>query len=107
MNRIETLLVAATFLITLCIGSAFAQTVQTPKVPQVKKPAAVRPYKATPVKKPQATSNRDKLSSSARGYEDDPGEETQERPNPLDAKTAQNLDPMRDPVRGPKTTPSR
>jgi hypothetical protein len=105
MNRIETLLVGGTFLITLCIGSAFAQTIQTPKVPQVKKPAAVRPYKATPIEKPQATNERDKLSVT--GYGEDPGEETQERPNPLDAKAAQTLDPMRDPIRGPKNTPSR
>ena len=105
MNRIETLLVAGTFLITLCIGSAFAQNIQTPKVPQVKKPAAVRPYKSTPVEKPQATSDRDKLSVT--GYGEDPGEETQERPNPLDAQAGQTFDPMRDPIRGPKNTPSR
>lgn len=96
INKFGTLLVSCTLL--LAYGSVVQA--ESPKPQQVKKPEATHPLRAKPVEKPQATSDRDRVSVS--GYGSDPGEETQERPRPLDKKSASSLDPVRDPVRGPQ-----
>jgi len=70
---------------------------ETPLVQQVEKPASIRPVKAKPAKKPKATSSKDKLSVT--GYGEDPGEETQERPNPLNRQGVQRPEPITSPVR--------
>lgn len=64
---------------------------------QVEKPAKVGPVKAKPVQKPKATSTKDKLSVT--GYGEDPGEETQERPNPLNRQGLERSEPIKSPVR--------
>lgn len=77
----------------------YAQSAQheSPVVQQIEKPATVRPVKAKAAKKPKSTSSRDKLS--AFGYGEDPGEETQERPNPLNKKGLERTAPIKAPVR--------
>lgn len=59
-----------------------------------------KPRKARPVEMPRATSKRDQVSVT--GYGDDPGEETQERPNPMGKDASQAINPLHDPVRSPK-----
>ncbi|MCK7496038.1 MAG: hypothetical protein MZW92_37615 [Comamonadaceae bacterium] len=66
-------------------------------VQQMEKPASIRPVKAKPAKKPKATSSKDKLSAT--GYGEDPGEETQERPNPLNRQGLERTEPVKSPVR--------
>lgn len=70
---------------------------EAPLVKQVEKPASIRPVKAKPAKKPKATSSKDKLSVT--GYGEDPGEETQERPNPLNRQGLERPKPVTSPVR--------
>lgn len=70
---------------------------ETPVVQQVEKPANIRPVKAKPAKKPKATSSKDKLSTA--GFGEDPGEETQERPNPLNRQGLERPEPIKSPVR--------
>ncbi len=71
----------------LAAASLLAFGVAQAEIPPVKKPSETAPLKAKPVKKPKATSDRDKAGAS--GYGSDPGEDTQERPNPLDFKPVQ------------------
>jgi len=61
--------------------------------PAVAKPATKRPLQAKPVQKPTSTTDRGKLGHT--GYGEDPGEETQERPNPADFKPAQRSKPVK------------
>lgn len=64
---------------------------------QGERPASMRPIKAKPAQKPKATSSRDKLSIS--GYGSDPGEETQEKPNPLKKQVLQKPESVKSPTR--------
>jgi len=70
---------------------------EKPTVPQLQKPDAMSPVKAKPVQKPKSTTARDKVSVS--GYGEDPGEETQERPNPLNKQGVTRPDPIKGPLR--------
>jgi hypothetical protein len=85
----------------------YAQSAQheSPVTQQIEKPATVRPVKAKQSKKPNSTSSRDKLSAS--GYGTDPGEETQERPNPLNKQGQQRPDPVKPSAAGSQQTPVR
>ncbi|MEW6647586.1 MAG: hypothetical protein AB1450_10330 [Pseudomonadota bacterium] len=71
-------------------GAAAPSTAPTPAAPA--RPAATVRPSAVPAERPQATTGRDKASSV--GYGEDPGEETQERPNPLHTQPA----PIRQPA---------
>lgn len=90
--------------IILCVCGMLAVPVHVfsaqqdpPVTPQVQQPG-MRPVKAKPAQKPNSTTTRDKMSAT--GYGEDPGEETQERPNPLN-KQGQNRpeQPVKAPVR--------
>jgi len=105
MNKSGMLIVFCTMLLAVRADGALAESPQSQPQPQVKKPAATQTLRAKPAEKPQATSNRDRVSVS--GYGSDPGEDTQERPNPLDSKSAQSPIPVRDPVRRPQQAPVR
>lgn len=65
-------------------GAAAPSAAPVPGTPA--RPAATVRPSAVPAERPQATTNRDKASST--GYGEDPGEETQERPNPLHTQPA-------------------
>ncbi|MDO9226360.1 MAG: hypothetical protein Q8M09_11695 [Pseudomonadota bacterium] len=96
MNQSGALIVFCALLL-----GARADAAQTEPPRQVKNPAAVQPLRAKPAEKPQATSNRDRVSVT--GYGQDPGEETQEmRPNPVNSKPARRPDPARAPAGEPR-----
>lgn len=100
MTKFGTLMISCTLLLALAATGAEAQTAREQKQENIRKMEQVRTQKAQPTQMPRATSNRDKVSVT--GYHDkEQDEPTQERPNPLDAKAARGLDPVRDPVRGP------
>jgi hypothetical protein len=84
MLRTLSLLFAACL---LAVGQAQAEP------PADARPEIKRPLQAKPVQKPQAASDREKLGAT--GYGDDPGEETQERPNPVDFKPVQRGKPSK------------
>lgn len=89
-------------LITCCLllapACGFSAQHEGSTVPEVQKPVGVTiPVKAKPAQKPKSTTARDKVSVS--GYGEDPGEETQERPNPLNKQGVTRPDPIKGPLR--------
>lgn len=93
--RMTTVLCTCSMLVVPVYAFSAQQEGQT--VPLVQKPAGISPIKAKPAQKPKTTSSRDKVSVT--GYGEDPGEETQERPNPLNKQGLTRPDPGRPPVR--------
>lgn len=93
--RISALFVTCCLLLVPAYG--FSDQHEGPVVPQVQKPAGISPIKAKPAQKPKSTSSKDKVSVT--GYGDDPGEETQERPNPLNKQGVNRPEPVKAPVR--------
>lgn len=93
--RISALFVTCCLLLAPAYGFSAQQENQA--VPQVQKPAGISPIKAKPAQKPKSTSSKDKVSVT--GYGEDPGEETQERPNPLNKQGVNRPEPIKAPVR--------
>jgi len=100
MTKFGTLMISCTLLLAFAATGAEAQTAREQKQENIRKMEQVRTQKARPTQKPRATSSRDKVSSTGYHHGQDQDEPTQERPNPLDAKAARGLDPVREPVRG-------
>ncbi len=92
-----TIVVSVWCLLAMPVVTLNAQQEEKPTVPQLQKPDAMSPVKAKPVQKPKSTTARDKVSVS--GYGEDPGEETQERPNPLNKQGVTRPDPIKGPLR--------
>ena len=95
--RISTLFITCCLLLVPVYG--FSAQHDGPVVPQTQKPVGVgtSPIKAKPAQKPKSTSSKDKVSAA--GYGEDPGEETQERPNPLNKQGQNRPAPVKAPVR--------
>lgn len=91
--RISTLFMSCCLLLVTAYG--FSAQHDGPAVPQVQKPTGISPIKAKPAQKPKSTSSKDKISAT--GYGEDPGEETQERPNPLNKQGLNRPDPVKTP----------
>ena len=99
MKRLCFLMISCALLFTFFVISTEAQEVVKPKGATAEKIMTDKTQQAKPVEMPQATSKRDQLSAT--GYHDkEEGEETQERPNPLDKNSSQVINPLHDPVRG-------
>ncbi len=93
---IVSLAVAAFF--SAAAAAAEPMEMQKTKAPAVKKQQSVKPLKAKPVEKPKNVSNRDKASIG--WHHDGGGEETQERPNPVDTKGIKDPAAVQNPARG-------
>lgn len=103
INRTGMLIIACALLLAVVATDAEAQTTQTQKQEKIRKMEQVQTQKARPAKMPQKTTGKDRVSATGYHNNYDQDEPTQERPNPLDAKAARGLDPVRDPVRGQGT----
>ncbi|HAR95881.1 MAG TPA: hypothetical protein DCR97_07965 [Deltaproteobacteria bacterium] len=102
MKRLYSLMMSCAVLFAFFVISVEAQDVLKPKGTTAEKIMTNKTHKAKPVEMPEATSKRDQVSAA--GYHDkEEGEETQEfRPNPLDKNASQAINPIHDPVAGPR-----
>lgn len=100
MKRLCSLMLTCAFLLAFFVISIEAEELQKTKVAPAKKITAVKAQKAKSVEVPQAASKRNQLSST--GYGSDPGEDTQERPKPLDTNAAKTRKPIQGSVQSPR-----
>lgn len=100
MKRLFALIVSLAVAAFFSGAAASAEPVETqkPNAPPVKKQQSVKTLKAKPVEKPKTVSNREKASIG--WHHDGEGEETQERPNPVDTKGIKDPAAVPNPARG-------
>ncbi len=108
MKRLFALIVSCALAAFFSAAVAAAEPVETqkPKAPATKKLQSVKPLKAKPAEKPQAVSNREKVSAAGFQSKDD-DEPTQERPNPIDTKGLKDPAAVKNPARGQSMPASR